>query len=204
MKARIENGIIKLYGQLPKDFENILNFRIAGDEVHRQHGFYDVVEPVYNPETQERGVIFFDDVSQIFTYPVTDKTPEQIEAEQIEKIDSQARTTEFSIDNKLLKKLLASQIEALPEADALEYRTLYKPYRVGIALVADERFYYPANDKLYKVIQPHTTQLDWKPDVVGSLYVEVSPPGITPQWKQPLGAHDAYKIGDKVIHNTFA
>lgn len=33
-------------------------------------------------------------------------------------------------------------------------------------------------DKLYKVLQDHTSQADWTPDTAVSLYVEVSDPAI--------------------------
>lgn len=59
---------------------------------------------------------------------------------------------------------------------------------------------YLYNDELYRVVQNHTTQNDWTPDVTVSLYVEISVEEF-PEWKQPQGAHDAYKIGKKVSHN---
>ena len=54
--------------------------------------------------------------------------------------------------------------------------------------------------KLYRVIQPHTSQPDWTPDKVPALFVRVSVEEF-PEWVQPTGAHDAYKKGDKVTHN---
>lgn len=53
--------------------------------------------------------------------------------------------------------------------------------------------------KLYKVIQPHTTQADWTPDITPALFVEVSIEE-WPEWHQPTGAHDAYNVGDKVSY----
>ena len=56
--------------------------------------------------------------------------------------------------------------------------------------------------QLYVVLQPHTSQSDWTPDTAVSLYKKV---GFTdsgvPIWTQPLGATDAYQVGDKVEHN---
>jgi hypothetical protein len=53
--------------------------------------------------------------------------------------------------------------------------------------------------KLYRVVQAHTSQVDWTPDAVPALFAEVAPPGTIPDWVQPTGAHDAYNIGDKVL-----
>lgn len=68
----------------------------------------------------------------------------------------------------------------------------------GVAVKAGEIYLF--NDELYRVVQDHTTQNDWTPDVAVSLYVEISVEEF-PEWKQPQGAHDAYKIGKKVSHN---
>lgn len=58
------------------------------------------------------------------------------------------------------------------------------------------------NEVLYKVLQPHTSQADWTPDVAVSLYVNIANPQEEfPEWIQPTGAHDAYNTGDKVSHN---
>lgn len=51
---------------------------------------------------------------------------------------------------------------------ALTGMELYPVWAVGIAVAKDSRYQY--NDKLYKVIQPHTTQADWTPDVAVSLF----------------------------------
>lgn len=57
-------------------------------------------------------------------------------------------------------------------------------------------------NKLYKCLQAHTSQADWTPDAAASLWVSVSDPAETwPDWSQPVGAHDAYAMGDKVSHN---
>ncbi|WP_425540038.1 carbohydrate-binding protein [Microaceticoccus formicicus] len=59
--------------------------------------------------------------------------------------------------------------------------------------------------KLYEVIQAHTTQSDWTPNATPALWKEIAPEvtedgeEIIPEFVQPTGAHDAYKLGDKVI-----
>ena len=53
--------------------------------------------------------------------------------------------------------------------------------------------------KLYEVIQAHTSQADWTPDVVPALFKSKAPVSTIPNFVQPTGAHDAYKIGDQVM-----
>jgi len=59
------------------------------------------------------------------------------------------------------------------------------------------------NNKSYRCIQDHVTQSDWTPDkTLGVLWQEVVSTSEIPVWKQPTGAHDAYKKGDKVHFPT--
>ena len=58
------------------------------------------------------------------------------------------------------------------------------------------------NGKLYRCLQSHTSQENWKPEAAPSLWVEIADPTEEwPGWKQPSGAHDAYQKGEKVSHN---
>ena len=75
---------------------------------------------------------------------------------------------------------------------------LYPVWAVGIAVAKDSRYQY--NGKLYKVVQAHTTQEDWQPDVTPALWVIVSLEE-WPEWIQPTGSHDAYAKDAKVTHN---
>lgn len=81
------------------------------------------------------------------------------------------------------------------DEDALESIELFPKWEAGIAVAIGERYQY--NGKLYKVIQAHTTQADWTPDITPALFKEVSLDEF-PEWVQPTGAHDAYNKGDKV------
>lgn len=63
-------------------------------------------------------------------------------------------------------------------------------------------------NSLYKVVQSHTSQSDWTPDVVPALFTRVyegayQEDGQTEiqEWVQPTGAHDAYQMDDVVTHN---
>src|SRR5699024_26429 len=78
----------------------------------------------------------------------------------------------------------------------------YEKYEVGVAYQAGDVINY--NGELYEVVQPHTSQDDWKPDSTPSLYTpylkgKIADKEIVHEWQQPLGAHDAYKTGDKVL-----
>jgi hypothetical protein len=53
-------------------------------------------------------------------------------------------------------------------------------------------------NQLYKVVQAHTSQMDWLPNTVPALYTKIVAAGTIPNWVQPTGAQDAYAIGAKV------
>lgn len=55
---------------------------------------------------------------------------------------------------------------------------------------------------LYKVLQAHTSQDDWTPDVSPSLFAKVLIPdaNVIPEWEQP-DSTNPYMTGDKVTHN---
>jgi len=77
MKARTENGQIKVYKSLPSEYTKddgtvILNFRNAYAETIEAEGFYDVVKPSFDPQTQTKGGLYFDEDNSIVTYDVTD------------------------------------------------------------------------------------------------------------------------------------
>ena len=56
------------------------------------------------------------------------------------------------------------------------------------------------NGQYYACLQEHKTQSEWTPDIVPALWVKRYEPGVIPPWTQPLGAHDAYQMGDKMIY----
>ena len=95
-----------------------------------------------------------------------------------------------------LRPLIEKAAQSLPDTDALDGIQLFKHWGPGMECVAGDRLQYA--DKLYKIVQTHTTQIGWEPDKTPALFAEVAKPGEIPVWKQPTGAQDAYMIGDKV------
>jgi len=95
------------------------------------------------------------------------------------------------------RKFIEQMSENATDEEALDNILAYPKWAVGKEYTKDERVRY--EDVLYKVLQNHTSQSDWTPDVAVSLYVRVSIEEY-PNWVQPTGSHDAYQKGDKVTH----
>lgn len=58
------------------------------------------------------------------------------------------------------------------------------------------------NERLYRCLQAHTSQEDWKPESAPSLWKEIGNLNAEyPEWSQPIGAVDVYAMDDKVSYN---
>lgn len=94
-------------------------------------------------------------------------------------------------------KVVANQVT--DDVVALELQEFYDEWQSNVTYVSGQYIRY---DKvLYKVVNSHTSQEDWIPDVSPSLFTKVliDPTGETIlEWVQP-DSTNAYMIGDKVI-----
>lgn len=101
---------------------------------------------------------------------------------------------------KQFRAFIEQMAKDVSDETALEHPEAFPIWKVGQNYVKGERVRY--SDALFKVLQDHTSQSDWTPDVAVSLFVRVDDPSIEyPDWRQPTGAQDAYMKGDKVAHN---
>ena len=96
---------------------------------------------------------------------------------------------------RALRPYIEKAAISLTDEDALQAVELFPQWVTGHAYVVDERLQY--NSVLYRVVQAHTSQADWTPDITPALFVVVSLDE-WPEFVQPTGAHDAYNKGDKV------
>ena len=91
------------------------------------------------------------------------------------------------------------RVDELTETELADIVDLYESYQAGRAYEKGDVFRY--SGKLFRVISAHTSQADWPPDQTPALYAHLVPEGVIGEWVQPLGQHDAYNTGDRVIHD---
>lgn len=86
------------------------------------------------------------------------------------------------------------------DEQALKASALYPKWKVSTDYQKGERVLY--DDILYKVLTDHTSQADWTPDAVPSLFAKVLIPdkNVIPEWEQP-DSTNPYSKGNKVTHN---
>ena len=95
-----------------------------------------------------------------------------------------------------LRDLMHKAAVSLSDEDALGGIELFPAWATDTAYALGVRVRY--DGKLYKCVQAHTSQSGWEPPFVPALWTDVAEPGEIPVWRQPTGAQDAYRIGDKV------
>lgn len=102
--------------------------------------------------------------------------------------------------HEALRPYIEKAAASLDDNDAANAVKLFPAWSSGIAVSIGERYQYA--DKLYKVVQEHTTQADWTPEAAPSLWAEVliPDPDAVPEWEQP-DSTNPYSAGDKVTHN---
>ena len=100
---------------------------------------------------------------------------------------------------RALRPYIEKAAISLTDEDALQAVELFPQWVVEHAYVVGERLQY--NGVLYRVVQAHTSQADWTPDITPALFVVVSIDE-WPEFVQPTGAHDDYNKGDKVTFNS--
>ena len=99
-----------------------------------------------------------------------------------------------------LRSVIEKGVVSLDDETALKGITLFPAWVSGKDYDVGDRVKY--NDVLYKVLQAHTSQADWTPDVAPSLFAQVLIPDheVIPEWVQPESTNP-YMTGDKVTYN---
>lgn len=88
----------------------------------------------------------------------------------------------------------------IDDVTATEHVSQFSPWAYPVAYAVGNIRQYGGD--LYRCVQAHTSQADWTPAAAASLWAKIGDPTVEwPEWSQPVGAHDAYSVGDKVSHN---
>lgn len=100
MKAIDINGEIKTFNEIPKTWNNTLGYNYEDASIHYIDGFRDVVDVVFNPDTQYKGSLIYDEINNVFTYEVLDYTIEVIAEKVIIKEQNEDKSDFDILINK--------------------------------------------------------------------------------------------------------
>ena len=73
--------------------------------------------------------------------------------------------------HETLRPYIEKAAASLDDNDAANAVALFPTWTIGIAVTVGERYQYA--DKLYKVVQAHTTQADWTPDATPAMWAVI-------------------------------
>ena len=101
------------------------------------------------------------------------------------------------------RKAIQIYAQTLTDEQAMEVAGVYPAWATDTTYSVNDKVIYGKNEvgdpQLYRCVQAHRSQEDWKPDITVSLWTAIGlAPDQVPIWSRPTGAHDAYNIGDKV------
>ena len=127
-----------------------------------------------------------------------------IPAEQLSMSDEELRARDIIERAMALRSYLDSSVApAISDDDAKSDSvpaTLFPLWNPGEEYVVGYRVRY--EDDIYRVLQAHTSQIDWTPDIVPALYAKLRGGQVDPtidEWSQPT-AENPYMSGDRVYH----
>lgn len=72
-----------------------------------------------------------------------------------------------------MRVTIESAAALLSDSQAAAVPSLSKLWVVGESVKTGDRRYYPQTDRLYKCVQPHTTQADWTPDKTPAIWAVI-------------------------------
>ncbi len=113
--AKEIDGNIKVFYKVPEKWDNDIAFYMRDAAYWNSKGFYEVIE-VTPSDTQKRGAIYFDNVNNVFTYPLIAKTPEDLAQEA----SNAKEAKRYEVKQKYLDIIAEDKI-ALNPADTLLY-----------------------------------------------------------------------------------
>lgn len=157
MKALvIDNKIVSFFNQLPKEWKNYLNFDLAEESVIKSEGFYDVVDPSYDPDTHRLGEYFYDKKKEIVTCKLAEIPIEEVTDQLYSEVDSVKQRVRMDFLEAVVESLIDIHKDDLPPVIvSMYYGTKMKFNK----LENDIRRLTPAKLRKYKVMDDEMENL---------------------------------------------
>tara|TARA_B100001059_G_C17582722_1_gene450679 strand:- start:293 stop:748 length:456 start_codon:yes stop_codon:yes gene_type:complete len=108
MKAIEINGEIKVYNSLPNSWKGVMgNFSKLSDEEIKAYGFYDVIQPEYDPIIEELGALYLKDNKYYYTVNAKtwSKTVAELKEEKINQLNYNTKAELEITDWYYIRKL---------------------------------------------------------------------------------------------------
>lgn len=193
------NETLKIYGEIPKSWNGINGYHYKSEQEHYSDGWRDVITPEI-AEAEKLGQLVYDEVEDVVTYEIWDKTPEEIATENLNKFNSRKSIA--------VEKLISAEAIATAQtfedknkqAEFAEVYPLWSEIEDGSLVTAGTLInFLHANGeiKLYEVMADVWKQENHAPDVNPNSFEEFEHFEGYQVWRQPF-AHNPYMEGDIV------
>lgn len=142
----------------------------------------------------------FESEEEAYLHEAEQHVEELLKEHDEKRVMAEKQLLNFVAEQYLLSKDLTDEHKQM-------FTSLYPLWLPDMDLSVGDKVVY--EDDVYEVIQKHVSQLDWLPSLVPALYkifyqrVVENEDGdeveVIPNFVQPIGSHDSYNIGDKVL-----
>ena len=109
-----------------------------------------------------------------------------------------ASTEELLQKISLALSYIVQNQDGFSDGQVLQVAEIYPAWHTGVDYRAGQVVRH--DGRMYRCVQAHLSQADWAPDAVASLWNGIVMTDGVEEWEKPTGAHDAYNVGDRVMH----
>lgn len=118
------------------------------------------------------------------------------------RIENAVAASESTAEITSIAFVVLAEKGDIDEVTASEHPALFAPWAVDVDYAVGQ--IREDEGELYKCVQAHRSQADWKPALVPALWKKIGDPTDEwPEWAQPVGAHDSYMKDDQTSHNGY-
>lgn len=171
-------------------------------ELHYEHGWRDLIIPEIDHNTEKLGELIYDEVNDVGTYEVIQKTEQEIQSEILQEAENtQQKAIQNLLKNKLIEEL---QLEEDDET-ILENKEAYPIWQPNGELILEgtKLQAFNSNNELsiFRCNQDILATEQFEPRLAVYAFDEIIMGGDYPIWQQPQ-AHNPYMEGDIVWYPT--
>lgn len=127
------------------------------------------------------------------------KLDEALAEQKPEVLAARAATEEAAATVEAVRLQVRSIVTNMSDSQLASTAALWPAWKPGTALSTGDIV--RVGQTLFRVVQAHTAQSDWRPASTPALFTEITPPGTVAVWKQPTGAQDAYALDARVKYH---
>lgn len=191
------NEELKIYADIPRFWNGINGYQYKSEQYLYDDGWRSVVIPEI-AESEKLGQLIYDEVADVVTYEVLDKTPEEIAAEKLNHFNSRKSIALQELTEQNVIEIAQTFEDRNKQAEFAEVYPMWEPTGEEIEIGTKLNGYDDnGNIVLYKSNQAITATPQFEPRLAVYAFDKLIYRDGFQVWQQPQ-AHNLYQIGDIV------